>query len=276
MSPVDIARFRDQHVVDPSGVNDPTVIVLDLTAWQPTVSALVEYVVPLAQSTRAGRLGPLALVICTEEPHTREVLRALAQLHDLALFVAPAPDRLSEAEPFGPLTETERGTLEVMQRLGGNVSVADFADATGLAPTAATNRLMSLSQKGFVQKVDRGRPAGSVFLDPRSAVSANKAPHAQLPPALRREVELFAAVAGVSADQMLDAACREYEEDHASLAANPALVVRAWQAYRKRHSGQLSERLRWAQEMLADPARAAVEMSGMADEDIDELRSEFG
>ena len=35
------------------------------------------------------------------------------------------------------------------------------------------------------------------------------------------------------------------------------------------------DRLRWAQAMLADPRRAAVEMSGMSREEIAELRREF-
>lgn len=34
--------------------------------------------------------------------------------------------------------------------------------------------------------------------------------------------------------------------------------------------------LAWAREMLKDPARASIEMSGMADADLDELRREFG
>jgi len=35
------------------------------------------------------------------------------------------------------------------------------------------------------------------------------------------------------------------------------------------------ERLAWAREVLADPARASVEMSGMSSEELAELRREF-
>ncbi len=273
----DVARFRDLQVVHPSGVGQPTVVALDLEGWVPSVAALVELVVPLAQGARSRSLGPLAVVVCTNDPATRDVLRALAETYDLALFVAPAIDRLGEAEPFGLLTETERETLAMMQRLGGSVSVAKFADATGLTAPAATNRLVSVVQKGFLQKADRPRPAGAVFLDPRAAVSAQQSAGGQLPAAIRREVEIFAAVTGCSPGELLDIARLE----HASAAGVPAdsgdiTFLEAWAAYRQRHTGELSERLRWAQEMLADPRRATVEMSGMSDEDLDELRREFG
>jgi len=269
----DVARFRELQVVHPSGVGQPTVVTLDLAGWEPSVPALVELIVPLAQGARSRSLGPLALVVCTDDPSTRDVLRALAETYDLALFVAPAVDRLGEAEPFGLLTETERETLAVMQRLGGSVSVAKFADATGLAPTAATNRLVSVVQKGFLQKVERPRPAGAKYLDPRAALVIDEAAGEQLPAAARRELEIFAAVAGLRPEELLAAAHAERE---AAGDAAGVTLLDAWQAYRERHAGQLSERLRWAQEMLADSRRAAVEMSGMSDEDLDELRREFG
>jgi len=269
----DVARFREVQVVHPSGVGQPTVVTLDLAGWEPSVPALVELIVPLAQGARSRSLGPLALVVCTDDPSTRDVLRALAETYDLALFVAPAVDRLGEAQPFGLLTETERETLAVLQRLGGSVSVAKFADATGLAPTAATNRLVSVVQKGFLQKVERPRPAGGMYLDPRAALVIDEAVGEQLPAAARRELEIFAAVAGLRPEELLAAAHAERE---AAGDAAGVTLLDAWQAYRERHAGQLSERLRWAQEMLADSRRAAVEMSGMSDEDLDELRREFG
>lgn len=266
-----ITRFRDAQVVNPSGVTQPTVVALELADWQASVPELVELVVPLAQGARSGSLGPLAIVLCTTDSAMRDVLRALAETYDLALFVAPAVDRLGEAEPFGALTPTERQTLAVMQQLGGVVSVAKFADATGLAAPAATNRLVSVAQKGFLQKVERPRQAGSVFLDPRAAMLANHTPQPDLPETVRREVAIFAAVAGVTSDELLERAAREYTSEQDSAAT----LVESWAQYRSRHAGELSDGLRWAQVMLADPARASVEMSGMSDEDLAELRREF-
>lgn len=266
-----IASFREIQVVNPSGVSEPTLVTLDLTDWVPTVEALVELVVPLARNMRSGALGPLSLVVCTADGATREVLRALATADDLALFVAPAPERLAEAEPFGRLTETERRTLETLHSLGGAVSVSAFAEATGLAAPAATNRLVSVADKGFVRKLDRPRPAGALFIDPRSAIVAHELPVA-LPPAVRHEIDIFAAVAGHDRAGILALARAEFVEHHG---VGPGTDIDAWLDYRKRHAGQLSERLRWAQEMLDDPQQAAVEMSGMSTEHLEELRREF-
>lgn len=266
-----ITRFRDAQVVNPSGVTEPTVVALELADWHPSVPELLELVVPLAQGARSGSLGPIALVLCTTDGAVRSVLRALAETYDLALFVAPAVDRLGEAEPFGVLTPTERQTLDVMWRLGGIVSVAKFADATGLAAPAATNRLASVANKGFVQKVERPRQAGALFLDPRAAMLANPAPPPDMPEALRREVAIFAAVAGLSSDELLERAAREYADEQGPVGT----VIESWAHYRSRHAGELSDGLSWAQAMLAAPTRASVEMSGMSGEDIAELRREF-
>jgi hypothetical protein len=267
-----ISWFREVQVVNPSGVQEPTLVVLDLTEWVPTVPELVDLVVPLARDVRSGRLGPLALVICTVDRPTREVLSALAIADDLSLFVATAPDQLADAEPLGRLTETERRTVELMRRLGGRATASTFAAETGLALTAATNRLVGVARKGFLQKADQPRPAGSVYLEPRGAIAAN-ARAEPVPEGVRREVELFAAVAGCAPEVMIAAAGAAYAEAHGSAAESP---VAAWLAYREQHASELSERLRQAQEVLADPQRAAVDMSGMSDEDLAELRREFG
>jgi hypothetical protein len=274
--PINIAFFRESQVVNPSGVKEPTVVALDLAEWTPSVPELVELVVPLAQGARSGHLGPLALVLCTSDQPTRDVLRALAETYDLAMFLAPAVNRLGEAEPLGVLTPTERQTLDVMQRLGGVVSVAKFAEATRLAAPAATNRLVSVAQKGFVQKVERPRQAGAVFLDPRAAIPANQPHFPELQARRRRELEIFAAVAGRSPEDMMASAQTEYLEEHGSAPpADEHGLAAVWADYRQRHAGELSEGLRWAQAMLADAGRASVEMSGMSDQDLDELRRAF-
>lgn len=163
-----IRRFRDD-LVKPSGVTEPTVLVINLEGRFPSATVLVELIMPLAQSAKAGTQGPLAVVVCTREEAVRTVVRALAQSHDLPIFLASSPRELGEAEPAGSLTATERETLEVLHRLGGRSTISTFADKTGLEANAATNRLVNVLNKGFVQRVERPRRQGHLYLDPRAA-----------------------------------------------------------------------------------------------------------
>jgi hypothetical protein len=164
----EIRRFRE-GLVKPSGVSQPTTLVLNLEGRYPSASVLVEMIVPLAQAAKAGTYGPLTLIVCTQDDGVRTVVQALAQAHDLPIFLARSPRELDEAQPSGSLTPTEKETLEVLHGLGGRATIATFADATGLESNAATNRLVSVQNKGFVQKVARPRRQGQLFLDPRSA-----------------------------------------------------------------------------------------------------------
>ena len=165
-----IRRFRDEELVVPSGVSEPTTLVLNLEGRYPTPSVLVELVLPLARAAKAGRYGPMTLVVCTQDDGARTVLRALAEAEDVPMFVAPSPRELDEAEPIGSLTLTERETLEVLHRLGGRSTIATFAQEAGLEANAATNRLVNVMNKGFVQRIERPRrQGGQLFLDPRAA-----------------------------------------------------------------------------------------------------------
>lgn len=168
-----IRRFRE-GLVEPSGVTEPTVLVVNLEGRFPTTSVLMELILPLAKAARAGTHGPLALIVCTPDDYVRTVLSAVAQMHEVAIFVAPSPSQLDDAEPVGSLTPTERETLDVLHRLGGRSTIATFAKATGLEANAATNRLVNVVHKGFVQRVDRPRTQGQLFLDPRVASSAEE------------------------------------------------------------------------------------------------------
>ncbi|MEA2275088.1 MAG: hypothetical protein QOC78_48 [Solirubrobacteraceae bacterium] len=53
------------------------------------------------------------------------------------------------------------------------------------------------------------------------------------------------------------------------------LLADAWREYRDRHGHKLSDDLKWAQEVLADPQRAAVEASGMDPDDLEAVRKAF-
>jgi DNA-binding MarR family transcriptional regulator len=165
-----IRRFRDS-LVSPSGVTQPTALVVNLEGRFPTPSVLVELILPLAQAVRAGTYGPVALVVCSQDDAVWTVLRALAQAQSLPIFLARSPSELYDAEPAGALTPTEKETLEVLRRLGGRTTVSTFAAATSLEPNAATNRLVNVVNKGFVQRVERPRRQGQLFVDPRAATS---------------------------------------------------------------------------------------------------------
>lgn len=268
-----IARFRDQ-LLPLTALQQPTVLAIDLEGSFPSAPVLIELVVPLAQEARSGKLGPLVLVICSPDPGVRDTLRALARAYELALFVAPSRYQLAAAEPVGDLTATEEESLRELQRLGGRVTVASFARATGLGAPAATNRLVNLLQKGYLHRVDRPRRAGGVYLDPRAAVPATS--QAGLPNQLRHELAIFAAVSGQQPDELLAVAWAEWAtEQPVPGHPTPPALADAWAAYRQRHTGELNEGLRWAQSVLADPARAAVEASGMSDEDLQAIRAAF-
>src|SRR4051794_11750868 len=107
LDPGQIAAYRDR-LVQPSGVQEPTVLAIDLEGRFPLAEVLHELVVPLARTIRSGSLGPLMLVICTPSTKLRDTLEALAEKHKLALFVAPSVARLAEAQPVGDLTPAER------------------------------------------------------------------------------------------------------------------------------------------------------------------------
>lgn len=272
LDPGQIAAYRDA-LVQPSGVQEPTVLAINLEGRFPLAEVLHELVVPLARAARSGSLGPLMLVICTPSAKLRDTLEALAERHKLALFVAPSPERVAEAEPIGDLTTTERETLETLRRLGGSVNVTAFAQASGLSAQAANNRLVNLVQKGFVARADRARSEGLIYMDP-NAVRVNEVPP-QLPPLLEREAEIFAAVRGSSPGELVAAAWSEWLNAHAGAERTAQALAQAWLDYRERHSGEISEGLRWAQSVLAEPREAGVQASGMSEEDLREIREAF-
>jgi hypothetical protein len=213
-----IRGFRES-LLQPSGVAEPTVLAVNLEGRFPTPSVLLELVIPLAQAARSGQYGPLALVVCTPDEAVRTMLRALAQTHDLALFVARSPEELEFAEPIGALTPGEHETLNIVHSLGGRTTVSRFASAAGLEANAATNRLVNVYQKGFVQKVDRPRREGQLFLDPRAAVPGEEPADPtsgdfDVPEPIRRDVRALAEMQGREPGALLADAWREFLGRH--------------------------------------------------------------
>jgi predicted transcriptional regulator len=53
------------------------------------------------------------------------------------------------------------------------------------------------------------------------------------------------------------------------------LMVEAWREYRARHSSELREGLKWAEEVLSDPEATAVSAAGMESNEIEMLSTAF-
>ncbi len=169
-----VAELRDENY-PPTAVQSPRTEVFDLAGMTPTVAALRELIVPLGQRLRGGVLGDVRLVIATPDRAVAEIVSLLAREHKLPLFLATSssPEDVARGEPAGDLTRTELDTLEELGGLGGRTTVASFAEAFDIEPTAANNRLVNLTRKGYVYRLERGRRRGDLFMDPRSTMTGD-------------------------------------------------------------------------------------------------------
>ena len=146
-------------------------LVLDLAGVTLTPASLQELILPLAQRIRGGEYGTVRLVISTTDPGVADFVRYMAQAHQLPLYLSPSPFDLSEGTPIGNLTETESSTLDTIVMLGGQVTASRLAEAEGIRPSAATNRLVNLDREGYLVRQPRGRREGDVYIEPRSATA---------------------------------------------------------------------------------------------------------
>lgn len=211
-----IRRFREK-LLKPSGVSEPTTLVIDLEGRFPSSGVLVELIVPLANAVKSGISGPLALIVCTQDESVRTIIRALAESNDLPIYIAPSSKQLHKAEAVGPLTPTEQETLHVLHELGGRASVSTFAEETGLESNAATNRLVSVMNKGFIKRIERSGRQGQFFLDPRSAqpIEDDIAQHPSdgdygVPKSVRSDVRSFAEMQVLEPGETLANAFQEF------------------------------------------------------------------
>jgi hypothetical protein len=182
------ADLRDRSLFPPTSMKAPVTAILDLGGVQPTGAVLRELVVPLGQRLLGGTYGNVKVVVAAPDDAVAELIRLLAREYRLPLFLARTsrPEDVATAEPIGNLTTAELQTLESLNAVGGMSTVSGFAGATGLAATAANNRLTGLDRKGYVHRLVRGRRYGDVFVDPRAPISDEliaNAMHPEIPPA---------------------------------------------------------------------------------------------
>jgi hypothetical protein len=142
--------------------------ILQLGAIQPTPRVLREVVVTIGEDIRAGRYGDFTFVVSSDDDATRNVIGDIASAQGLAVFISSTSTDLETARAVGDLTSGERETLGMVLRIGGTVTVAEFAGKAGVEQTTAGNRLVTLHKKGFLHRVKRAHPLGDQFIDPRS------------------------------------------------------------------------------------------------------------
>ena len=165
------ALTRDRLATQLNPSDDPQVLVLDLAGIAFTPSALQELILPLAQRIRGGEHGTVRLVISTTDPGVSDFIRYMAQAHQLPLYLSHSPFDLWEGTPVGDLTKSERGTLDTIVVLGGQVTASRLAATEGIRPSAAANRLVNLDREGYLVRQPRGRREGDLYIEPRSATS---------------------------------------------------------------------------------------------------------
>jgi len=163
------ARCREQEF-PPTATDWERIFSINLEGGFFSPSALMEMIVPLGQALRSGAYGSAALVVISSDDGTIEFLEALAQNHQLPIFLSSSPAApLREARPIGALTNAEMQTYGLIRSAGGEVTSSRVAELAGIEVNAAVNRLSSLSKKGYVQRISRSRREGDGFVDLLSA-----------------------------------------------------------------------------------------------------------
>lgn len=168
-----VASFRNKQF-PPTESGRQQIFMINLEGAFLSPGALIEMIVPLAQSIRSGIHGPTVLLVVTSDNATIEFLESLAQRHDFPLFVSSSPNEpLRQARPIGSLTPTEEETLALVRSSGGEVTSSRIANLAGIEPNAAVNRVAGLVRKGYVHRVSRPRSEGDTFVDLLSAAEVS-------------------------------------------------------------------------------------------------------
>lgn len=143
--------------------------VIDFDAVHPTVEVLQESLVPWAEAVKRGEYGKSAIVVSTRNESLRAYIQSIAAQRSLPIFVSfsTTPFDVAEADAALPLSATDEETLSAVAALGGRADAAQLASHLRLRHTAATNRLVGLSNKGYLHRQKRAGRTGDLFVDPR-------------------------------------------------------------------------------------------------------------
>jgi len=208
-----------QQAVQPTGVHEPTTLVLNLEGRPPTPAGAYQLVVEVGQRIKSGAWAGIAVVLASSDSSLKAVCQALAETHELPLFWARSVADISQAEPLGKLTPAERETLEALRRQGGIATVGLLADAIGADHTAIGNRVNNLDKRHFIFRIDRPRPSGHVYMDWRIADSGavSTSPGSSgvtVSTSWQSDIGALAAMQGVASPEELASAWREFLEKH--------------------------------------------------------------
>jgi hypothetical protein len=144
-------------------------LVLNLEGRPPTPAAAYSLVVDIGRQVKSGAWGQVAVVLASSDLGLRAVAQALAETHDVPLFWSSSVNAIADAEPLGKLTPADRETLAALRRLGGRATVGLLAEDMGADHTAAGNRVSNLDKRHLIFRIDRPRPSGHLYMDPRIA-----------------------------------------------------------------------------------------------------------
>jgi hypothetical protein len=217
------AACRD-HYFPQTVAETPRVRFLNLEGAFVEVGALQEMILPVCQGIRAGVYGKLAIGVITSDESVANFVSYLAKEYHVPLFVSNSVQEFSRyARPVGDLTQAEVETFNVVCELGGMVTSAGLAEAAGLEPAAAGNRLANVEKKGYVFRISRSRREGDLFMapciEPRSAAvpEATRAPsdsELYIPAEIRDSVVTLAERQGVTPEEVVAQAWSEYFARH--------------------------------------------------------------
>jgi predicted transcriptional regulator len=230
-----IDSFRTSALGE-SEAHAPSVLAINLEGRFFTTPVLYNLVVPLGQAVQNRTHGDVKLIFATPDQSVRETIRALAEAYALPLYLADSISRLAEAEAVGPLTAGEHDTIDLMRRLGGRVTVAQFAEEANLEQPAAANRLNSVVAHNFVHRVDRPRSEGHLYMAPwvaapREDPADPTSGDFRLSEQLRSDVRELAEAQGRTPEEVYSEALEAFLERHrAELAAQHAEVARMMKA----------------------------------------------
>jgi len=207
----------------PTASPQPRVRLINLEGKYLEVGALVEMILPITQGIRAGTYGNLAFGVIASDEHVGNAVTALAEMHQVPLFISRTVDHaFDDPKPIGALTQADEDTFQMLCQLGGAATSADMAQAKGIEPAAATNRLTNIVKKGYIFRVSRSRREGDLFVAPclRHDIHAKAVPtdlpvakredEVQLPAEVRDSVLQLAREQGKTPEQVLGEAWKAY------------------------------------------------------------------
>ena len=222
-----MAQYREREF-PPTATDWERVFCINLEGGFFSPGALMEMIVPIGQAIRGGVYGSAALVVVSSDDGTVAFLEALAQKHELPIFLSRSADSpLSDARPVGALTTAEMETYGLIRSAGGEVTSSGVADLAGIEVNAAVNRLSALARKGYVHRVARSRREGDAYVDLLSAAEQSVAESITdtkpvststeeftIPQDIREAIRTVATVQGSNPGEVLLRAWQEFLDRH--------------------------------------------------------------